>query len=69
MTGGARVSEAELHAFVDGQLSEERSLAVAVWLAEHPRDGLRVDGWRAQTDSIQRAFDSRSRCSPAGATR
>ncbi len=56
MTGGARVSEAELHAFVDGQLSEERSLAVAVWLAEHPRDGLRVDGWRAQTDSIQRAF-------------
>lgn len=52
----ARVSEAELHAFVDGQLSEERSLAVAVWLAEHPRDGLRVDGWRMQTDSIQRAF-------------
>jgi len=56
MTGASRVSEAELHAFVDGQLSDERALAVAVWLAEHPRDGLRVDGWRTQNESIQRAF-------------
>lgn len=56
MTGASRVSEAELHAFVDGQLSDERALAVAVWLAENPRDGLRVDGWRGQTEAIQRAF-------------
>ena len=56
MTGASRVSEAELHAFVDGQLSDERSLAVAVFLAEHPRDGLRVDGWRGQNEAIQRAF-------------
>ncbi|MCB1540342.1 MAG: anti-sigma factor [Rhodoblastus sp.] len=56
MTGASRVSEAELHAFVDGQLSDERALAVAVWLAENPRDGVRVDGWRAQNDAIQRAF-------------
>lgn len=56
MTGASRVSEAELHAFVDGQLSDERALAVAVWLAEHPRDGLKVDGWRSQNEAIQRAF-------------
>lgn len=61
MTGGSRVSEAELHAFVDGQLSDERALAVAVWLAEHPRDGLRVDGWRMQNDAIQRAFPAPAR--------
>ena len=56
-----RVSEAELHAFVDGQLSDERSLAVAVWLAEHSRDGLRVDGWRSQNEAIQRAFPAPAR--------
>ncbi|HMN73117.1 MAG TPA: anti-sigma factor [Rhodoblastus sp.] len=61
MTGASRVSEAELHAFVDGQLSDERALAVAVWLAENPRDGLRVDGWRTQNDAIQRAFPTPAR--------
>ncbi len=61
MNGASRVSEAELHAFVDGQLSDERALAVAVWLAEHPRDGMKVDGWRAQNDAIQRAFPTPAR--------
>jgi len=61
MTGASRVSEAELHAFVDGQLSDERALAVAVWLAERPRDGLRVDGWRIQNEAIQRAFPTPAR--------
>ncbi|MCO5088002.1 MAG: hypothetical protein M9883_14205 [Methylobacteriaceae bacterium] len=61
MSGASRVSEAELHAFVDGQLGDERALAVAVWLAESPRDGLRVDGWRMQNDAIQRAFPAPAR--------
>ncbi|MFV0280877.1 MAG: anti-sigma factor family protein [Rhodoblastus sp.] len=56
MTRASRVSDAELHAFVDGQLNDERALAIAVWLAEHPRDGQRVDGWRAHNEAIQRAF-------------
>ncbi len=56
MKAPTRVGDAELHAFVDGQLGEERTREIAAWLAEHPNEGLRVGGWRAQNEAIRRAF-------------
>jgi anti-sigma factor RsiW len=47
------VSEDELHAFVDGNLPEERREAVAAWLAAHPEDAALVAAWRAQAESIR----------------
>ncbi|MFO1114817.1 MAG: hypothetical protein U1E28_03985 [Beijerinckiaceae bacterium] len=51
-----RVSDAELHAFVDGQLADQRAREVAAWLGEHATEAQRVGGWRAQNDAIRRAF-------------
>lgn len=51
-----RVSDAELHALVDGQLGEARAREVAAWLGAHPQEAQRVGGWRAQNDAIRRAF-------------
>lgn len=51
-----RVSDAELHAFVDGQLADQRAREVAAWLGEHAAEAQRVGGWRAQNDAIRRAF-------------
>ena len=40
------VSEHELHAYVDGELSPQRRVALEAWLAGHPEDAARVrDYW------------------------
>jgi len=50
------VTEAELHAYVDGELPTDRRLAVETWLASHPDDRARVDAWRRQADDIRAHF-------------
>jgi anti-sigma factor RsiW len=50
------VMEAELHAFVDGELSADRRGAVEAWLAAHPDDAARVAAWRAQADLIRARY-------------
>ena len=47
------VSEDELHALVDGELSDDRRHDVEAWLASHPEDAARVAGWRAQAELIR----------------
>ncbi|MGS5085586.1 anti-sigma factor family protein [Hydrogenophaga sp. A37] len=49
----ATVSEAELHAWVDGQLSPERADAVAEWLLAHPEHARRTQAWQAQRLGLQ----------------
>jgi anti-sigma factor RsiW len=48
----APIPEAELHAYVDGELPADRRGAVEAWLAAHPQDAARVAAWRAQADLI-----------------
>ena len=48
--------EADLHAFVDGELPADRRAAVEAWLAAHPDDAARVAGWRAQADLIHTRY-------------
>lgn len=53
----AAVSEAELHAFVDGTLSPPRRAAVEAWLRAHPEDQERVAAFRAQNEALRALFD------------
>ena len=50
------VTEDELHAYIDGELSTDRKAAVAAWLAEHPEQAALVAAWRAQAESIRAHF-------------
>jgi anti-sigma factor RsiW len=50
------VTEDELHAYVDGELPEDRRAAVETWLATHPDEATRVNAWRSQADAIRSRF-------------
>jgi anti-sigma factor RsiW len=47
------VNEAELHAYVDGELSADRVDAVVAWLAAHPEQSATIAAWRAQAENIR----------------
>jgi anti-sigma factor RsiW len=49
----APVTDAELHAWVDGQLPPGRAQAVADWLLLHPQDARRVQDWQSQRLGLQ----------------
>src|ERR1700739_3471186 len=53
----APILEAELHAYVDGELTADRRAAVEAWLAAHPQEGARVAAWRAQAELINGRYD------------
>ncbi len=57
MTGDP-VNEAQLHAYVDGALSEGERAAVETHLAAHPDDAARVRAYRAQNEALHRGFDA-----------
>lgn len=51
------VSEMDLHAYVDGQLSDERRADVEAYLAEHPAEATRVEAYRQQNNALRALFD------------
>jgi len=50
------ISEAELHAYLDGELAPERVAAVERHLEAHPDDARRLDHYRAQDDLMRRLY-------------
>lgn len=50
------VTEEELHAYIDGELAEDRQAAVAAWLAAHVDDAALIAAWRAQADAIRARY-------------
>lgn len=50
------VTEDELHAYVDGELPEDRREAVAGWLAGNPEQAALVATWLAQAESIRARY-------------
>jgi anti-sigma factor RsiW len=52
----SRVTEDELHAYVDGELPADRRGAVEAWLATHPDDAALVAAWREQSELIRSRY-------------
>jgi anti-sigma factor RsiW len=52
------VSEADLQAYADGKLPEERRAAVAAWLAAHPEDAERIETYRQLAAELRSSYDS-----------
>lgn len=50
------ITEAELHAHIDGQLAPERQAALQAYLAQHPDEALRINAYRAQTRGLRTLF-------------
>jgi anti-sigma factor RsiW len=53
---GSKPSEAQLHAFVDGELDRAQREAVRAYLAASPEDAARVETWRRQSEALRAAF-------------
>ena len=51
------MTEAELHAFVDGQLTPERQREIEAYLASRPDEAQRADIYRAQKRELRALFD------------
>ena len=52
------VPTSDLHAYVDGELSEARHAEVTAWLNEHPEELLRIESYRKQKHDLRLQFDS-----------
>lgn len=52
-----RPAEDDLHAYADGRLAGPQRASVEDWLAQHPDDGLIVEGWRKQNQDLHSLFD------------
>jgi len=50
------VTEADLHAFADGQLPEQARARIEAWLTDNPGDAARVAEWSAQNAEIRSLF-------------
>ncbi len=51
-----KISEDELHAYVDGQLDDHDRLRVEAYLREHPGDAARISEWQRQNEAIRALF-------------
>ncbi|MGV2904943.1 anti-sigma factor family protein, partial [Achromobacter sp. AGC25] len=54
---GSPITEADLHAYADGQLPPARHADVGAFLAAHPQDQTRVDDWQAQRRALHALLD------------
>jgi anti-sigma factor RsiW len=54
------MTEADLHAYFDGELTPERRRAVEAFLASHPEEADRLESYRTQDRLIRRAYRSLS---------
>lgn len=50
------ITEHDLHAYIDGQLSSERRAAVEQYLQDHPEHRQTVLAYRHQTDLLKQLF-------------
>lgn len=51
------VTEAELHAYIDGLLPAERRAEIEAYLAAHPEDAQRTRAWQEQNQALHAWFD------------
>jgi len=53
----SRLPDADLHAWVDGELPTDRQAEVEAWLADHPEATQRLHAYREQKRALRRLFD------------
>lgn len=58
MNNDAPVTEAELHAYVDGQLDGARRAAVETYLASNPGEAERLRAYASQNEQLHALFDN-----------
>lgn len=51
-----KIDEWALHAFVDGEVSEDQRAEIEAYLASDAEAAAKVEAWRAQTRAMQQAF-------------
>lgn len=51
------VTEADLHGYIDNQLSRERQIVIEAYLQNHPEELPRLQAYRAQNTALQAQFD------------
>lgn len=59
------VTEADLHAYADGQLPEQARVRVEAWLSDNPDDAARVAEWTAENAEIRSLFAAYERSTDA----
>lgn len=57
MSKQQQLSDHDLHAYVDGELSEQRRVEVEAWLAFHPEAAKRVRDYQSLQDRLHARFD------------
>ncbi len=57
MSAQRSIGENELHAYIDGALSQELRDEVEDWLSTHPEDRSKVDAWMAQNQGMHALYD------------
>ena len=57
MNPAAPITEADLHAWVDGQLSAERAREIEAYLSTHRDEAERLEAYRAQKRELHALFD------------
>lgn len=57
MTEDQRITEAELHAYVDKQLSATRRAEVEAWLNHHPAEARKLADYQALTTGLHALYD------------
>jgi anti-sigma factor RsiW len=57
MNPNTAITEADLHALIDGQLSPERQREVEAYLAQRPDEARRLAAYREQKSELRRLFD------------
>jgi len=57
MTAASPITEADLQAWVDGQLSVERAREIQAYLATRPHEAERLEAYRAQKRELHALFD------------
>ncbi len=56
MTTPGMIEEADLHAYVDGEVAGQRCADISAWLAVHPAQARQVAEWRRQKEEIRASF-------------
>lgn len=57
MSSSDRITEQDLHAYLDGELDADSRAEIESWLAEHPDEADKLTDWRTRNTQLHALFD------------